>query len=66
MTGFQSSISLENDFPGNIRNTPKTCSVKEVLGKYLTNFINLLKFLAILYPKKTYKGCHYHDISLQL
>ena len=56
---LQISIPPKNDFPGNIRTSPKTCSLKEVLRKYSINLINLSKFLAILYRKQTYKGFHF-------
>ena len=57
--GGQISISPKNDFPGNIISSSKTCSLKEVLRKYSINFINLSKFLAILYHKPTYNRSHF-------
>ena len=57
--GVQTSIRPKNDFLGNIRSSPKTCSLKEVLRKYSVHFINLSKLLAILYHKQTYKGSHF-------
>ena len=52
MEGVQISIPPKNDSPGNIRSSPKTCSLKEVLRKYFINLINLSKFSAILYHKR--------------
>ena len=44
--GVQGSILSKNNSQWNIRSSPKTCFVKEVLGKHFINFINLWKFLA--------------------
>ena len=45
----------KNDFRSNIRSSPKTCFVKEVLEKHFISLINLSKFLAILYHNKPMK-----------
>ena len=55
----QRSIPPKNDFQENIKNTPKTCSVKELFEKYVKSLINLSNILAILYHKQTYKGGHF-------
>ena len=57
--GVQCSILSKNNSRWNIRSSPKTCFVKEVLWKHFINLINLLKFLAMLHHKQTYKGGHF-------
>ena len=52
-------IPPKNESQGNIRSSPKTYSLKEVLIKYFINLISLSTFLAIFYHKQTYKGGHF-------
>ena len=69
MRGVQGSILPKSDSQWNMRSSPITYFVKEVLGKLFINLINLSKFLAILYHKQTFKEVIFSKaacLSLQL